>query len=95
MKNRIKISANKKHKRPLNEGIRDEHNNLMKTYKRLCRFKQIDFWKKQKQKFNDDNTKFWDIWKTLGEEVNLPEHINNVNGNDWEMYFYNLYIQKR
>ena len=86
----MKILANKKHKNPSNELIRDEHKNLLKTYKRLCRFKQIEFWKKQNEQLNDDNIKFWDVWKELGEDINIPKHIN-VNGKDWEMYFSKLY----
>ena len=50
VKNTIKRSAKRKHRNPLNEELREEHKNILKSYKRLCRFKQIGFWKNEKRK---------------------------------------------
>ena len=90
IKNRVKIAANKKHHRPLNEDLRLEHKNTLKLYKRMCRYKQIEFWKAENKKINEEDANFWDVWKILGENENRSEHIE-ANGETWETYFSNLY----
>ena len=90
IKNRVKISARRKHRNPLNEEVREEHKNILKTYKRLCRYKQIEFWKNEKNKIENENINFWDIWKNLGEEE-VREQSINADGKEWETYFSNLY----
>ena len=50
----------------------------------------MEFWKKEKEKIESANNKFWDIWKNLGEEHKQEQTIN-ANGKEWENYFPNLY----
>ena len=52
MKKQVKISSKKKHKSPSPEN-RTQHRELLKNYKRHCRHKQVEFWKKEKIKINE------------------------------------------
>ena len=90
LKSRVNTLSTQKHKYPMNIMIREEHKQLLKMYKSLCKFKQMEFWKREGEKFKNNNLKFWDIWKTLGEDEIKPQYIN-ANGEEWESYFSNLY----
>ena len=90
IKNRVKVAANIKHQNPHNINYRQEHKEILKKYKNICRYKQIEFRKKEKEKIDNANSNFWDIWKNLGEE-RKQEHNINANGKEWENYFSNLY----
>ena len=46
IKNRIKVAANIKHQNPHSINYRQEHKEILKIYKNICRYKQIEFWKK-------------------------------------------------
>ena len=68
-------------------NLEEEHRHVLKIYKR---FKLIEYWKSEGDKFKNNNLKFRDIWKTLGEDKVEPQHIN-AKGEEWEAYFSNLY----
>ena len=74
----------------MNIHKRKEHKDILKVYKKLCRHKQIEFWKKEKEKIDTAHNNFWDIWKNLGEDHKQAQNIK-ANGKEWENYFTNLY----
>ena len=62
-KNKVRRSSNKKNILPLDEKIRNEHKSQLKSYRRLCNYKQNAFWKSEKTKLTKNNINFWEIWK--------------------------------
>ena len=74
----------------MNIHKRQEHKDILKVYKKICRHKQIEFWKKEKEKIDIAHNNFWDIWKNLGEDHKQAQNIK-ANGKEWENYFTNLY----
>ena len=89
MKKQINISSKKKHKSPSPEN-RTQHRELLKNYKRHCRHKQVEFWKKENIKIVEAEERFWETLKTLGENIHSRQHIN-AGGEEWEKYFTQLY----
>ena len=89
LRKKVKISANKKHALPNQLNI-DQHKDLLKEYKRLCRYKQIEFWNKETERIKEEEENIWEIWKTLGESNAQIEHLN-ADGKMWEEYFTGLY----
>ena len=71
----------------------NQHKDLLKEYKRLCRYKQIEFWNKETERIKKEEENIWEIWKTLGESNAQIEHLN-ADGKIWEEYFTDLYNQK-
>ena len=93
IKNRVKVAANIKHQKPHNISYREEPKEILRKYTNICRYKRTEFWKNEKKKTDTANSKFWDIWKHLGEEHKQKQNIN-ANGKQWENYFSNFYIIK-
>ena len=65
-KNKASLLARKKLQK-------EEHKKPLKGYRHVLRFNQIEFWKKEQDKIEENNTDFWKVWKSLGEEKNV-EH---------------------
>ena len=49
LRNKVKISSDKKHAFPDQLNI-NYHRDLLKEYKRHCRYKQLEFWKIEKER---------------------------------------------
>ena len=74
----------------MNIHKRQEHKDILKVYKKISTHKQIEFWKKEKEKIDTAHNNFWDIWKNLVEDHKQAQNIK-ANGKEWENYFRNLY----
>ena len=97
---RLKYLANKtailKHKNPRNINLRVSHRTRLKEFKNICRIKKNQFWQNEMIKLENVNNvvNFWKNWKQMGEDLinhnSLPE---NVDGQQWENHFKNLYTR--
>ena len=87
----MRVSATIKNKNPWDINIRNEHKNLLKSYKKLCSKKQREFWVEKNKELNDKQYKpeFWEKWKTLDESYHQDKM--NIDPHKWFAYFSQLH----
>ena len=85
-KNITRRLAIKKHQKPNDQHLREEHNAELKKYKKICNQKKNEFEQKQVDKLSDlalDPNEFWKHYKQIDDNVKTEE-LPKINGEKWE-----------
>ena len=97
LKNRANKLAILKHKNPWNKNLLQTHKSALKEFKKLCNSKKKHFWREEISKLDqsmDNNTRFWKIWKGLGENKTYNHLPEDTDGQEWENHFKNLFTKQ-
>ena len=92
----VRKLANRKHRDPGNMHLRNEHNTLVKEFKKVCKVKESLFWKSKMEELTNKyyTNDFWDAWKSFDQNIQNKEPAPNV-GNKWESHYRGLFNENR
>ena len=84
--------ANRKHRNPGNVSIQQQHKEIMKEFKILCRRKRAKFWSEEYDKLDllEYDSDFWEKWKNFGED-NSSHKPQSLDGKKCEEHFKSLF----
>ena len=68
--------------------LRNEHNTLVKEFKKVCKVKESLFWKsKMEELINKYHTNdFWDVWKSFDQDIQNKEPALNDGNHIIEVF---------
>ena len=82
---------NKVNNNPSEQQFLEEKIIRLKEFKKICKTKQKDFWNSRSKELGENNnSKFWDIWKKSDENITIKSH-DSVDGEKWENFYSNLF----
>ena len=86
-----KQAANKVNNNPSEQQFLEEKIIRLKRFKKICKTKQKDFWNRRSKELGENNnSKFWDIWKKSNENITIKSH-DSVDVEKWENFYSNLF----
>ena len=97
LKEKSKQSANMKHHNPWDKSLLQQHREILKHYKKICAFKNYNFWKEEVIKLErslSSSQEFWETWGKVGEN-RTNSLIPEVCGKRWETHFKTLFKEHK
>ena len=96
LKHEVRNLGKKKHEIPNDSLMKEKYHKKLNEYKKKCKYKRNNFWKKTFEDIENslgDPKTFWKKWKN-SKECFTHNSQPNISGNKWYDYFTNLHTEK-